>query len=161
MTRILVVDDEPAVRQLMVVTLEMAGYEVEEAAGGEEALGKIELDGYDLIVLDVMMPITDGYEVLQRVRAMKAHSDTPVIIVTAKGYDAEGMLREASGGVVDHLSKPFDPSDLEIAVARILQASDGDLEKRRRMHTRAAEVYSAINRLRESGVEPEPTRRRR
>ncbi|MCA1831277.1 MAG: response regulator [Actinomycetota bacterium] len=148
MARILVVDDEPAVRSLMSVTLKLAGHDVTEASGGEEALKLIEKTPYDVIVLDIMMPVTDGYEVLQRLRAMSARADTPVIVATAKGYDAEGMLRESSGGAVDHLSKPFDPEDLESAVARILESTGRDLETRRRMHTRAAEVYSAIDKLR-------------
>src|SRR5260221_4484068 len=134
MSRILVVDDEPAVRSLMAVTLKLADHEIVEAAGGEEALGLIERQHFDLIVLDIMMPVTDGYEVLQRLRAMKGHAHTPVIVVTAKGYDADGMLREASGGAVDHLAKPFDPADLEHAVERVLSASEDSLERRRRMH---------------------------
>jgi CheY-like chemotaxis protein len=161
MARILVVDDEPAVRSLMSVTLKLAGHDVSEATGGEEALKLLQTQVYDLLVLDIMMPVTDGYEVLTRMRAMSNQAETPVVVVTARGYDAEAMLREASGGAVDHLSKPFDPSDLEHAVERILVASSNQLETRRRMHARAADVYSAIHRLREQGDEADSVRRRR
>jgi CheY-like chemotaxis protein len=161
MARILVVDDEPAVRSLMAVTLKLAGHDITEASGGEEALKLIEKTPFDVVVLDIMMPVTDGYEVLHRLRAMSARADTPVVVVTAMGYDAEGMMREAASGAVDHLSKPFDPEDLEHAVERVLAASETDLEVHRRMHTRAAEVYSAISKLREKGDDSEPARRRR
>jgi two-component system response regulator ResD len=157
MARILVVDDEPEVRYLMGVTLRMAGYQVSEASGGEEALHMIDRTAFDAVVLDIMMPVTDGYEVLQRLRAMSHRSHTPVIVVSAKVYDAEGMLREASGGVVDHIAKPFDPADLEAAVARVLEASS-DLEVRRRMHSRGAEIFGAISRLRD-GDAPKARRR--
>ena len=145
----------------MAVTLKLAGYDIVEAAGGEEALGLIEQHTFDLVVLDIMMPVTDGYEVLQRLRAMKSKSHTPVIVVTAKGYDADGMMREASGGAVDHLAKPFDPSDLEHAVERILASSDDELERRRKMHTRGAEVFAAISELRAIGGDEEPAGRRK
>lgn len=161
MARILVVDDEPAVRSLMSVTLKLAGHDITEATGGEEALKVLETKSYDLVVLYIMMPVTDGYEVLARMRAMSNQVDTPVIVVTARGYDAEAMLREASGGAVDHLSKPFDPADLEHAVERILVAPAQALETRKRMHARAADVYGAIHKLRENGEEAEPVRRRR
>lgn len=158
MARILVVDDEPAVRSLMSVTLNLAGHDVTEASSGEEALSILETGNFDVIVLDIMMPVTDGYEVLSRLRAMSNQADTPVIVATARGYDAEAMIREATGGAVDHLSKPFDPGDLEHAVERILAASNNQLETRKRMHARAADVYGAIHRLRET-ERPEPPRR--
>jgi CheY-like chemotaxis protein len=165
MSRILVVDDEAAVRSLMQVTLSLAGYDVTEAGGGEEALALLEKHPYDLVVLDIMMPVTDGYEVLARLRAMKNRSHTPVIVVTAKGFDTDGLMREAAGGAVDHLAKPFDPADLEHAVERVLNASDDDLERRRKMHSRGAEVFAAISELRSIGsgdeVEAGGGRRRR
>src|SRR5438093_2122593 len=74
MAHILVVDDEPSIRSLMAVTLKLAGYEVTEAGGGEEALGLIERTPFDLIVLDIMMPVTDVYEVLQPLRAMSVRA---------------------------------------------------------------------------------------
>lgn len=148
MAKILVVDDDPAIRNLMAVTLKLVGHDVLEAAGGEEALGVLSKQNVDLVVLDIMMPVTDGYEVLQRLRAMSGKANLPVIVVTAKGFDPDGLLREAASGAVDHLSKPFDPQDLERAVARVLDADDTDLERRRRSHSRGAEVFAAISELR-------------
>ncbi len=163
MAKILVVDDDPAIRNLIVVTLKLAGHTVTEAAGGEEALGLLAKKNFDLLVLDIMMPVTDGYEVLQRLRAMSGKAGTPVIVVTAKGHDADGLLREAASGAADHLPKPFDPEDLERAVARVLDASDVDLERRRQMHSRGAEVFSAISQLRATEEVPAaaPTRQGR
>jgi two-component system OmpR family response regulator len=161
MARILIVDDEPAVRSLMAVTLKLAGHQIIEAGGGEEGLALIEKRPFDLVVLDIMMPVTDGYEVLGRLRAMKDRAHTPVIVVTAKGFDTNGLMREAAGGAVDHLAKPFDPEELERAVERVLSASEDELERRRKMHSRGAEVFAAISELRAIGGDEGETGRRK
>ena len=113
MSKILIVDDEAPIRALMRATLTMAGHQVEEAAGGEEALEKIKKKDFDLVVLDIMMPVTDGYEVLERVKAIPAKATIPFVVVTAKSYESEGIMREMTAGAIDHITKPFDPEDLE------------------------------------------------
>jgi DNA-binding NtrC family response regulator len=154
--KILIVDDEAPIRALMRATLTMAGHQVKEAGGGEEALEKIKKEDFDLVVLDIMMPVTDGYEVLERVKAIPAKASTPVIVVTAKPYESEGIMREMTAGAIDHLSKPFDPEDLEIAVSRALNATDDQLETKRSMMSRGATLYGAMDSMRELARTAEP-----
>jgi CheY-like chemotaxis protein len=162
--RILVVDDEAPIRALMRATLSMAGHEVVEAAGGEEALEKIKREDFDLVVLDIMMPVTDGYEVLERIKALPSKASLPVIVVTAKPYEAEGIMREMTAGAIDHIAKPFDPADLEVAVSRALNASADQLERKRAMMSRGATLYGTVDRMRqlarEGDAEPPEAPRR-
>ena len=156
MAKILIVDDEQPIRALMRATLTMAGHQVVEASGGEEALEKIKKQNIDLVVLDIMMPVTDGYEVLERLKAIPAKANVPVIVVTAKSYESEGIMREMTGGAIDHISKPFDPEDLEIAVSRALNATDDQLDLKRSMMSRGATLYGAMDSMRELAREEEP-----
>lgn len=149
MGKILIVDDEAPIRALMRATLTMAGHQVAEASGGEEALEKIKKTEFDLVVLDIMMPVTDGYEVLERVKAMPSRASLPVIVVTAKAYDSEGIMREMTGGAIDHISKPFDPADLEVAVSKALSSSETQLEQKRGMMSRGANLYGAVEKMRQ------------
>lgn len=155
--KILIVDDEAPIRALMRATLTMAGHQVSEASGGEEALEKIKKSNFDLVVLDIMMPVTDGYEVLERVKAIPSKANLPVIVVTAKAYESEGIMREMMGGAIDHISKPFDPADLEVAVAKALSASDDQHEQKRGMMSRGANLYGAVDKLRKLAEEAEVT----
>jgi DNA-binding NtrC family response regulator len=162
--KVLIVDDEAPIRALMKATLSMAGHDVVEASGGEEALEKIKKSNFDVVVLDIMMPVTDGYEVLERIKAIPSKANLPVIIVTAKAYESGGIMREMTGGAIDHISKPFDPADLESAVSRALESSEAELEQKRSMGSRGANLYGAVDKLRRLSEEAEPaasTRRNR
>lgn len=154
MAKILIVDDEASARTVIRHCLQDAGHQVFEASEGEEALRKIKRRRFDLVILDIMMPGLDGYEVLERLRAIPSRAETPVIVVTAK-HDPEGVLREAEGGAIDHLAKPFVLSELEAAVERALGSPAHELEGRRRMLSRSAEVYGTLSRLHEKAREPE------
>lgn len=156
MGKILIVDDEAPIRALMRATLSMAGHSVTEASGGEEALEKIKKTNFDLVVLDIMMPVTDGYEVLERVKAIPSRAGLPVIVVTAKAYESEGIMREMTGGAIDHISKPFDPADLEAAVARALNSTESQIEQKRAMMSRGANLYGAVDKMRRLAEEAEP-----
>jgi CheY-like chemotaxis protein len=155
-SKILIVDDEAPIRALMRATLTMSGHQVVEASGGEEALEKIKKEDFDLVVLDIMMPVTDGYEVLERVKAMPSKATLPVIVVTAKTYESEGIMREMTAGAIDHLAKPFDPEDLEIAVSRALTTSEDQLDVKRGMMSRGATLYGAVDKMRQLAREAEP-----
>src|SRR5205823_15040480 len=122
MATILVVDDDPDIRDLIQEILEGAGHDVTVAAEGQEALNKLKRRPYELIVLDIMMPTMNGYEVLEQIRAMPIRASTPVIVVTAK-HDPTGVMREVKGGALDHLAKPFMPDELEDVVARALASN--------------------------------------
>lgn len=116
--RILVVDDEQRMRQLLRDFLMKNGYEVLEAGDGKAALDVFERESaVDLILLDVMMPQMDGYEVCKEIRTM---SDVPVIMLTAKSEEQD-ELRGFEAGVDEYISKPFSPKILMARVEAILR----------------------------------------
>ena len=118
--KILAVDDERHIVRLVQVNLERAGYEVVTAFDGKEALEKVESERPDLVVLDVMMPYMDGFEVLQSLRKNQSTRDLPVIMLTAKAQDAD-VFRGWQSGVDCYLTKPFNPMELLTFVKRIFQ----------------------------------------
>lgn len=109
--RILVVDDEIYIVHILEFSLTMEGYSVLTASDGEEALRIIEQERPDLVVLDIMMPKLDGYEVCKRLRQDEQFRSLPVILLSAKGRP---MDREAglSAGADDYITKPFSPRKL-------------------------------------------------
>ncbi|MCR4807385.1 MAG: response regulator transcription factor [Lachnospiraceae bacterium] len=110
--KILVVDDEPEIRNFLRLYLENEGYKVLEAGNGSDALAMMEKGGISLCLLDVMMPGIDGFHVLKKIRE---DSNIPVIILSAKDTDADKILG-LNLGADDYLSKPFNPLE---AVARV------------------------------------------
>ena len=113
---VLVVDDEPAVRRVLAMRLEVAGYRVVIAEDGEEALAVFAREQPDLVVLDVMMPKLDGFAVCRRLRAESA---VPIIFLSA----LDAISEKVAGldlGADDYLSKPFSPKELEARINRIL-----------------------------------------
>ena len=122
--KILAVDDEKFIVRLVQVTLERQGYQVVTANDGKEALEKVESERPDLMVLDVMMPYMDGFEVLQTLRRNPSTRDIPVIMLTAKAQDAD-VFRGWQSGVDCYLTKPFNPLELVSFVNRIFQSMDG------------------------------------
>ncbi len=121
--RIMAVDDERHIVRLIQVNLERAGYQVVTAFDGPEALKKVESDRPDLIVLDVMMPKMDGFEVLKRLQANPETREIPIIMLTAKAQDAD-VFRGWASGVSAYLTKPFNPLELITFVKRILSGYD-------------------------------------
>ena len=117
--RILVVDDEPDIRELIGDTLRFAGWTTLFAADGEEALTRIAADPPDLIVLDVMMPRLDGRSVVQRVRADPRTAATPVVMVSARGQAAD-VERGLAAGAAAYLVKPFSPRELVATIRSLL-----------------------------------------
>ena len=110
--RILISDDESDIRSVLRLYMEDAGFEVVEAADGREALDALAAQQIDLCLLDIMMPVLDGYHVLKRIRET---SDLPVIVISAKGQDPEKILG-LNLGADDYMVKPFNPLE---AVARV------------------------------------------
>jgi len=122
--KILAVDDEKHIVRLVQVNLERAGYEVVTANDGKEALQKVQDESPDLLVLDVMMPYMDGFEVLQNLRRNPSTRDIPVIMLTAKAQDAD-VFKGWQSGVDCYLTKPFNPMELLSFVKRIFDSMDG------------------------------------
>ena len=128
MPRVLVVDDEIGIVRLIQVNLERQGYQVETAGNGAEALAKIRRERPNLLVLDVMMPEMNGFELLTNIRSDPALADLPVIMLTAKAQDADvfkGYQLQADM----YLTKPFNPSELIAFAKRILSSHDDYGEK--------------------------------
>jgi len=112
-------DDDEVILKVGKFNLERAGYRVITAANGQDAVEMAREEKPDLIILDVMMPIMDGYTALLKLRGYKETKDIPVIILTAQ----EGMVYEKISedmGAVEHLNKPFNPNELVKRVADIL-----------------------------------------
>ncbi len=112
MSRILIVEDESAIAELEKDYLELSGFEVEVANDGEKGLKKGLKEDFDLIILDLMLPGVDGFEICRQVRAEK---NTPIIMVSAKKDDID-KIRGLGLGADDYMTKPFSPSEL---VARV------------------------------------------
>ena len=113
-------DDEDHIRQLIRLYLVNEGFAVIEAATGREALGHCQQDNPDLVVLDIMMPDMDGWEVLKQVRKQK---NTPVIMLTAKDAEVDKVLG-LELGADDYVTKPFSPRELVSRVKAVLRRSD-------------------------------------
>jgi DNA-binding response OmpR family regulator len=120
--RILVVDDEPDIRDLLRLTLERESYLVSEAANGEEALAAVEDDPPDLIILDLMMPVLDGHQTCYRLKAERASAHIPVIMLTAKGEETDEVIGLGIGAD-DYMAKPFSPRLLTARVKAMLRRS--------------------------------------
>jgi diguanylate cyclase (GGDEF)-like protein len=108
---ILVVDDDPDIARFVEVNLRSAGYDVSVASDGEEALEKASTLRPDLVLLDVMMPRIDGFEVAQRLRRNPQTSNTSIIMLTAKALSTDKVLG-LTAGADDYIIKPFDPIEL-------------------------------------------------
>ncbi|MHB8512394.1 MAG: response regulator transcription factor [Actinomycetota bacterium] len=118
--KILAVDDNRVIQQLLVVNLELEGYEVVTASDGEEAISQIHSEKPDLVLLDVMMPKLDGWEVARRVKADPKIARTPIIFLSARAQDLD-VRRGLELGVHAYMTKPFDPVDLMDVVQRVLR----------------------------------------
>lgn len=118
--RILVVDDEPHIRQILKFTLEKAAYHVFCAANGEDALEKMVEIKPNLVLLDVMMPRMDGFEVCRKMRQDFVLSQIPIIMLTAKG-DLNEKVRGLDGGANDYLVKPYSTDELLLRVRNVLE----------------------------------------
>ncbi|MCZ6766046.1 MAG: response regulator [bacterium] len=117
---ILVVDDEPHIVQILKFTLEKAGYQVFTATNGEEGLQQVKNLQPSLVILDVMMPIMDGYEVCRKMRDDFKMNQIPIIMLSAKGDLAE-RVRGLEGGANDYLIKPYSNDELLLRVSNCLE----------------------------------------
>jgi two-component system alkaline phosphatase synthesis response regulator PhoP/two-component system response regulator VicR len=122
--KILVCDDERHIVRLIQVNLERQGYQVVTAFDGKEGLEKIRSEKPNLVVLDVMMPYMDGFEVLKALRREPETESLPVIMLTAKAQDKD-VFEGYHYGADMYLTKPFNPMELVTFVKRITQGQDG------------------------------------
>ena len=116
---VLVVDDDPKLVRIVEINLTQEGYRVRTAGDGEAALAAVAEERPDLVVLDVMMPGIDGFEVLKRLKADAASADIPVVMLTARAQD-EDVFEGYGMGAQWYLTKPFEPEELRRVVRHLL-----------------------------------------
>jgi DNA-binding response OmpR family regulator len=119
-TKVLVVDDEPPIRLLCRVNLEAEGMEVLEAADGEAGLALARSEAPDLVLLDVMMPTMDGWQVAERLFEDDVTSQIPLVFLTARA-ELRDRARGLELGGVDYITKPFNPTELASVVEGLLE----------------------------------------
>lgn len=118
---ILCVEDEPEMIDLIRLILGRRGFEVKGANGGVEGLRMIHQEKPDLVLLDLMMPDMDGWEVYQQIKADEKTRGIPVIVVTAKAQSIDKVLGLHIAKVDDYIAKPFQPQELLASVEKVLQ----------------------------------------
>ena len=119
--RVVCVEDEPEMIDLIRLILSRKGFEVIGANGGKQGLETIREQKPDLVLLDLMMPDMDGWEVYQQMKADKEITDIPVIVVTAKAQSIDKVLGLHIAKVDDYISKPFSPQELLDSVDQVLK----------------------------------------
>lgn len=120
MVHILVADDDPEIVDLLNLDLELMGYQIDVATDGAAALKKAEAKRYDLVILDVMMPKMDGFEVCRKIRGNRLSASTPIILLTAKGT-MEDKIRGFNAGADDYLVKPFEFQELMVRMRALFR----------------------------------------
>ncbi|MBI3159266.1 MAG: response regulator [Chloroflexi bacterium] len=118
--KVVCVEDEPEMIDLIRLILNRKGFDVVGAAGGKKGLDTIREQMPQLVLLDLMMPDMDGWEVYQQLKADKATRDIPVIVVTAKAQSIDKVLGLHIAKVDDYISKPFSPQELLDSVEKVL-----------------------------------------
>ena len=141
--RILVVDDEPEAVELVEFNLRQAGYAVSTAIDGAEALKKARTQTPDLIVLDVMLPEMDGFEICKTLRGEVPTSRTPILMLTAKAAEIDRVLG-LELGADDYLTKPFSPRELLLRIKKILVR--GQAEEQTRDQLRFGDLHIDVPR---------------
>ena len=122
MAKILIVDDEPRIRELIHEHLQYSGYICEEAGDGSAALAQLSGGGFDLVILDLMMPFMDGMTCLREMRTRRIN--TPVIILTARGEEYDKLFGFEIG-IDDYVVKPFSPKEVMARVNAIVKRNQG------------------------------------
>jgi DNA-binding response OmpR family regulator len=146
-TSVLVVDDEPIVREVVVTYLRREGYRTLEAGDGDEAREVIEREQPSLVVLDVMLPGTDGFELCRWVRA---RSDLPVILLTARGEETDRIVG-LELGADDYVTKPFSPRELAARVRTVLRRSAPSIARAERLTFDDLEIDAQTREVRRRG----------
>ena len=122
--KIVLAEDEPDIGRLTMFKLKRAGYEVFWEKDGGAALNSIITERPDLVILDIMMPVMDGYEVLEAIRENPIYHDLPVLLLTAKAQQAD-VAKGIELGANDYMRKPFQPNKLVERVGQMLEKKKG------------------------------------
>jgi two-component system, chemotaxis family, chemotaxis protein CheY len=116
---ILAVDDSTSMRQMVAFTLKSAGYQIEEAADGQQALNIAKTKSFDLVLSDVNMPVMDGIELIKQLRTLPAYKFTPILMLTTEA-GSEKKQQGKAAGATGWIVKPFNPDQLLNTVKRVL-----------------------------------------
>jgi DNA-binding response OmpR family regulator len=149
MTTVLVVDDEPIVREVVVRYLQHEGYRTLEAGDGEHAKILLEAERPDLVVLDVMLPGVDGLDLCRWIRA---RSELPVILLTARGEEADRIIG-LELGADDYVTKPFSPRELAARVRTVLRRAAPPADENQHLAFDGLELDSSTREVRRKGEE--------
>ena len=153
MSKILIVEDEESIADLEKDYLELSGFEVEVANDGQTGLEKALSGDFDLVILDLMLPGVDGFEICRKVRAEK---NTPIIMVSAKKDDID-KIRGLGLGADDYMTKPFSPSELVARVkahlARYERLIGSAVEENKVIEIRGLKIDTTARRVWVNGVE--------
>ncbi|MCE1246239.1 MAG: response regulator [Firmicutes bacterium] len=117
--KVLLVDDDKQILSSLRVYLELENYQVETASNGQEAIEKVKRNKPEILVLDVMMPEMDGFEVLEQLKAEEQYADIPVVMLTAKSQDID-VLKGFRMGASSYMTKPFNLNELVENIELIL-----------------------------------------
>jgi DNA-binding response OmpR family regulator len=124
--KILIVDDEEVIRKFLRIHLTKLGYEVKEAADGEQAIKQLGGDDFDLLICDILMPKKDGWEVIKEVKSDPKTKDIPVIVLTAKNEDMD-MFRGYDMGANYYMTKPFTKAQLLYGLKLMLKETPEEI----------------------------------
>ena len=143
MARILIADDDPDIRHLVVYALADEGHEVSVAKDGREALDQVVASPPDLMLLDIMMPELDGYDVLRALAERELSEDVKVLVLTAKGSERDWKLGYDLGAD-RYMTKPFDPDELLATVIEMLGSTPQELAAKREQEQDRANLLSQL-----------------
>ena len=153
-TRILTVEDDERIRTAVRMALEEEGWDVEETASGEEALVAFTRQPADVVLIDIMLPGIDGFEVCRNIRRL---GDVPIVMVTARS-DSHDVVAGLEAGADDYLRKPFDPKELSARIRALLRRVRSDDVQPNRIHVGDLEVLPEEGVVRQAGDEVHLTR---
>jgi DNA-binding response OmpR family regulator len=119
-SKILIVDDEPLIRDALAFKLTKDGYDVDTAEDGEKAIQKIESEEYDIIISDIMMPFISGFELVKILK--ERGTDAPVLMLTSLNSET-AVLKAFDLGADDFMTKPFSPNELSVRIKKLLKNS--------------------------------------
>lgn len=145
--RVLIADDDPDLLAILGISLRREGFEVISARDGQEALDRVAAERPDLVVLDVLMPHLDGFEVCRRLRE---ESDIPVMMLTARDDD-EGIVHGLELGADDYVTKPYSPRELIARIKALARRSNGGPERRSQLSAGAFALDSEQMEVRKRG----------
>jgi DNA-binding response OmpR family regulator len=149
---VLIVDDAPTNLEVISAALEAVGLEIAIALSGEQALEQLQYSQPDLILLDVMMPGMDGFEVCQRLKQVPATQTIPVIFMTALA-DIDHKIKGLELGAVDYITKPFQEKEVLVRVKTQLQLGQLTKQLEQQVHDRTQKLSQALNQLQASQVQ--------